>query len=59
MNISCRPIAAGFAFVLLAIPVHAQQVDPDNALVMELKCGEVVISCGPTWRRAMWNASRS
>ena len=40
-------VAAGFAFVLLAIPAAAQDVDPENALVMELKCGEVVIALKP------------
>jgi peptidylprolyl isomerase len=38
-------IAAGFALALLAAPVAAQ--DPDNTLVMELKCGKVVIGLKP------------
>ena len=47
MNYFMRTVTAGFAFVQIAIPVQAQQVDPDNALVMELKCGEVVIGLRP------------
>ncbi len=38
-------IAAGFALALLASPVAAQ--DPENTLVMELKCGHVVIGLKP------------
>ena len=38
-------IAAGFAFALLASPAAAQ--DPENTLVMELKCGDVHIALRP------------
>ncbi|MFW6077369.1 MAG: peptidylprolyl isomerase [Hyphomicrobiales bacterium] len=41
------PAVAGFALALLAAPVAAQDVDPENALVMELKCGDVVIDLKP------------
>jgi cyclophilin family peptidyl-prolyl cis-trans isomerase len=47
MKSSMQALAAGFAFVLLAAPAAAQDVDPENALVMELKCGEVVIGMRP------------
>ena len=40
-------VVAGFAFALLAAPVAAQDVDPENAVVMELKCGDVVIDLKP------------
>jgi peptidylprolyl isomerase len=38
-------IAAGFAVALLANPAAAQ--DPENTLVMELKCGDVHIALKP------------
>jgi peptidylprolyl isomerase len=38
-------IAAGFAIALLATPAAAQ--DPENTLVMELKCGDVHIALRP------------
>lgn len=38
-------IAVGFALALFAAPVAAQ--DPENTLVMELKCGNVVIGLKP------------
>jgi peptidylprolyl isomerase len=38
-------IAAGFAVALLANPAAAQ--DPENTLVMELKCGDVHIALRP------------
>jgi peptidylprolyl isomerase len=51
MKFSMRALATGFALVLLAapvvMPVEAQDVDPDNAIVMELKCGEIVIKLRP------------
>jgi peptidylprolyl isomerase len=47
MKYSMPAAAAGLAFALLAIPAAAQDVDPENALVMELKCGEVVIALRP------------
>ena len=47
MKCSMPAVAAGFAFALLALPAAAQDVDPQNALVMELKCGDVVIALKP------------
>jgi cyclophilin family peptidyl-prolyl cis-trans isomerase len=47
MKYSMPAIAAGFALVLLAAPGAAQDVDPENAIVMELKCGNVVIELKP------------
>ena len=47
MMYSRQALAAGFAVALLAAPVAAQDVDPENALVMELKCGNVVIALKP------------
>ena len=38
-------IAAGFAVAMLANPAAAQ--DPENTLVMELKCGDVHIALRP------------
>ena len=42
-------IAAGFAVALLASPVAAPAAaqDPENTLVMELKCGDVLIELKP------------
>ena len=45
MNYFMPAIAAGFALTLLASPAAAQ--DPENTLVMELKCGKVVIELKP------------
>jgi peptidylprolyl isomerase len=45
MKHSIRAAAAGLAFVLLAAPALAQ--DPENTIVMELKCGEVAIELKP------------
>jgi peptidylprolyl isomerase len=39
-------IAAGFALALLAQPAEAQD-DPENTIVMELKCGNVVVALKP------------
>jgi cyclophilin family peptidyl-prolyl cis-trans isomerase len=47
MKHSMPAIAAGFALALLAGPVAGQQLDPENAIVMELKCGDVVIELKP------------
>ena len=47
MKYSMPAVAAGFAIALLATSAAAQDVDPENALVMELKCGEVVIELKP------------
>ena len=47
MTFFTQGLAAGFALLLLAAPVTAQDVNPENALVMELKCGDVVIELKP------------
>ena len=45
MNYFTPAIAAGFAVALLAHPAAGQ--DPENTVVMELKCGNVVIALKP------------
>lgn len=43
-----RAIAAGIAFSLFSLaPAAAQDLDPENAVVMQLKCGNVVIRLRP------------
>ncbi len=41
-------LAAALSFVLfLAAPAGAQNLDPENTLVMQLKCGKVIIAMRP------------
>lgn len=45
--VSCRLAATLCCTVLALGPASAQGLDPDNAIVMELKCGKVLIRLRP------------
>jgi peptidylprolyl isomerase len=48
MNKRLRALAAGIALTVFSVaPGTAQNLDPENALVMQLKCGNVVIKLRP------------
>ncbi len=48
MNSRLRALAAGIVLTLFSVaPGAAQDVDPENALVMQLKCGNVVVKLRP------------
>ena len=48
MQTSLRRLVAAFTLtLLLAAPAAGRSLDPDNTLVMELKCGKVLIALRP------------
>jgi len=48
MRLSLRAVAVGLALGLVALaPAGAQGLDPENTIVMELKCGKVTIRLRP------------
>ena len=48
MRLSLRAVAVGLALGLAALaPAGAQGLDPENTIVMELKCGKVTIRLRP------------
>jgi peptidylprolyl isomerase len=48
MRLSLRAVAIGLALGLAALaPASAQNLDPENTIVMELKCGKVTIKLRP------------
>jgi peptidylprolyl isomerase len=48
MRLSLRAVALGLALGLAALaPASAQNLDPENTIVMELKCGKVTIKLRP------------
>ena len=48
MRLSLRAVALGLALGLASLaPASAQNLDPENTIVMELKCGKVTIRLRP------------